>query len=288
VAVLNNLGAALATQHRFDESFECYEQLLRIDPRSVMTQLNYAAALGGASRFDRSAEHARAATVLDPKLALAHGALGSALWSRGRYAEARDASRRALELGLDEGLTRYTNWLVADCELRLDLSGRLSRIVDGSDRPASPAEAAEFGALCTSERKYARAVALYEHAFAAEPGLADDLVAGHRMSAAYSAAMLGSDEGEGAALDDAQRTGWRARARAWLNAGLELWWRTIESEPALRSEIRRRVVLLREDPRLAGLREPDQLASMSDDERRECVTVWRSADALLFRIDHKQ
>src|SRR6185369_16848990 len=142
-------------------------------------------------------------------------------------------------------------------------------------------EAAEFGLLCASERKYARAVALFEEAFAAEPGLGDEFVAGYRMSAAYSAAMLGRDEGEGAALDDAQRAGWRARARAWLNADLELWWRTVASQPASRSEIRRRVVLLREDPRLDGLREPDQLARMSEDERRECVTVWRSADALL-------
>lgn len=290
VAVLQNLGQALAVQRRFEEAFECYEQVLRIDPTSAVGLLNYAAALMMASQFELAAERAQEAIRIEPDFALAHSALGNALWRLGAYEDARVASQRALEIGLPDERTReYTVWVAADSARRLDLVARLDGIVDGSDRPSNPAEAAEFAGICVGFAKYSLAAKLYLDAFAAQPSLADEIRSGHRMSAAYAAAMLGRDDGAGADLDDAQRAMWRKRARNWLSADLELWTHTAEDgDTTTRYEVQRRVCELRNKPHLAGLREPEQLATLPEDERRECVALWHAADALLFRLENQR
>ena len=66
-----------------------------------------------------------------------------------------------------------------------------------------------------------RAARLYADALAAAPDLADDQTATHRFNAAHFAALAAHGRGQDAhALGDAERSRWRARARAWLRADL--------------------------------------------------------------------
>ncbi|MBL8801025.1 MAG: protein kinase [Planctomycetes bacterium] len=290
VAVLSNLGAALASQRRFDEALESLAHALRLETGSATLHLNYATALAMASQFELAAEHALKATQFDPQLSPAHAGLANWLWRLGRYEEARDAARRALELGLPhEGMRSETTWLIADCERRIELRSRLSAIIDGSDAPSNPEEAAEFGALFEHLGRDALAAKLFVRAFEEKPQLAEDRRAARRMFAARAAAKIGCDEVAGAEFDDAQRAEWRAKARAWLQADLEQWTDAAEEADAvLRYDLKRRVLLMMEAPKLAGLRDESALALLGAEERRECVAVWRTAEALLFRLDRAQ
>ncbi len=290
VAVLSNLGAALANQRRFEESLESLAHALRLETGSATLHLNYATALAMASQFELAVEHALQATQLDPQLSNAHAALANSLWRVGRYEEALDAARRSLELGVEhESMRNYIAWVAKDCERRISLRSRLSGIIDGSDGPSNPEEAAEFAAIFEHMGRDALAAELFVRAFDADPKLAEDRRSGRRMFAARAAAKIGCDEVAGAEFDEAQRAEWRARAREWLLADLEQW--TAEAEGAdsvLRYELKRRVLLLLEAPKLAGLRDESALALFGAEERRECVAVWRTAEALLFRLDRAQ
>jgi hypothetical protein len=55
----------------------------------------------------------------------------------------------------------------------------------------------------------------------------------------------------------------------------------------MRCEIRRRIVLLRDHEYLAGLRDAEEISKLPADEIRDCQSVWRDVDALLFRIDQR-
>ena len=98
-----------------------------------------------------------------------------------------------------------------------ELVGRLPDVLSGEAKPASPAEACEFAALCgrPAHRLYASAVRLYGEAFAAEPKLADDLDDAHRYFAASFAAAAGRGP-EGEKLTAEERKSQRDRANDWL------------------------------------------------------------------------
>jgi tetratricopeptide (TPR) repeat protein len=290
LAVLTNLGTALAVQRRFEEAFDAYERALRVDPESVMVHMNYAAALMMAERYDESIEHAQAAIHRDPTLTVAHAALGKALWRQGRYSEAREAAQIAIDLNpQDPHIRSDAAWVVLDSERRMALQDRLPAVLDGTDQPGDGAEAAQFATLCKERQLYCAAARLFADAFVASPALADDILSGNRMNAAASAARLGcGKDGLNGSLDDVERSSWRARARAWIKEDIDLWTRTLEScDLAMRIELRRRVVLLREDPCLVGLREQGELMKLPPEERKECSALWRDLDALQYRIDQR-
>jgi hypothetical protein len=113
---------------------------------------------------------------------------------------------------------------------------RLDDVLAGRTVPASPAEAANFALLCAQRfrNQYATASLLYDHAFADDPKLPDDLAnnppLSHRYYAACCAALAGSGQCADAPADPARRAALRGQALAWLRAGFARWSKQAASE----------------------------------------------------------
>jgi serine/threonine-protein kinase len=119
--------------------------------------------------------------------------------------------------------------------------------------------------------------------------LAEDLGTTNRYDAACFACLAGCGRGEGGAeWGDAERARWRAKAREWLRADLDAWARKLESSPAVdRAKAHQALGWWRQDPDLAGLRDPASLEKLPPAERQECQTLWSDLDALLKRARPK-
>jgi serine/threonine-protein kinase len=128
-------------------------------------------------------------------------------------------------------------------------------------------------------------VRLYADAFAADPALADDLVAGHRYNAARAAAQAGAGHGADATdLNEDERRHLREQARQWLRADLEVWTkRMVRDSQAERDLGKKTLTRWQGDPDLAGIREPRALEPFSKDEQEECLALWRDVAAVLKR-----
>src|SRR5262249_12347106 len=150
----------------------------------------------------------------------AYGALGQALLALGRFVEARDATRRCLELLPQRHPKRgFGMRQLQRCERMLVLEGQFPAILSGKEKPTGAAEGLEFAWICQVTKHYAHAVRLFADAFAADPEQADDVKSAHRYHAACCAALAA------AALkpNDKEQPRLRRQALDWLRADLAVW-----------------------------------------------------------------
>ncbi|HYT92770.1 MAG TPA: hypothetical protein VEL76_28900 [Gemmataceae bacterium] len=110
-----------------------------------------------------------------------------------------------------------------------------------------------------------------------------DWRAGHRYRAARAAAVAGFGGGaDGAALSEAERARWRKQARVWLRLDLAAWTKGLQTaRPADRAEVQKTLARWRDDPDLAGLRDPGALDRLPAAERQECRALWSDLDVRL-------
>src|SRR5262249_47052083 len=103
--------------------------------------------------------------------------------------------------------------------------------------------------------------------------------------AACAAALAGCGQGgDGAELSDAERAHWRVQARRWLRADLQASAKKLESGLAAdRAKVRETLTWWRQDPDLAGLREPGELGKLPADERKACLEMCVEVAAVLAR-----
>jgi serine/threonine-protein kinase len=237
-------------------------------------------------RFDQavSAMRGDAGRVLRPAPRLV---LAMALHRSGKTAEARQTLAAAV---VDPRWTanpaRFpSDWSshVLRREAEALILPNLPAFLDGKYQPQDNGERlALLGAGQFANRPLALA-RLYAAAFAADPGLTEDLAAGHRYRAAGAAVLAGCGRGEDApGLGEAEGKRWRDQARHWLRADLAAWDQALSSAPAS-GELRRTLAAWRDDPDLVGVREPGALAKLSDEERKEWLALWREVEALLSR-----
>jgi serine/threonine-protein kinase len=98
-----NLGNTLRDKGQLDEAIRHFEDAVRINPHYAKAHYNLGLALDAkGGRLHDAIGHFKAAIRIDPKHGQAHSALGAAMLALGRFAEARDATRRCLDL-LPEG-----------------------------------------------------------------------------------------------------------------------------------------------------------------------------------------
>jgi serine/threonine-protein kinase len=140
-------------------------------------------------------------------------------------------------------------------------------------------------ASCVFEGLHGAAARLYSDAFAAEPKLAEDVLAATRYHAACAAALAGCGRGNDAAdLGELERKRWRDRAREWLRADLAAWTKTLDDGPeADRVLVGERLAHLWSDLDLAGLRDQDSLDKLPQAERQKFRALWGAIDALIRR-----
>ncbi len=183
----------------------------------------------------------------------------------------------------------------------------LPAFLRGEYQPQDNDERLALLGICEFQGLDVAAARLYADAFAADPHLTEDLTTeclrraarGDKQPAgrleelnieclypaARCAALAGCGLGkDGAKLDEAERTRWRKQARAWLQADLAVWAKTLDSgSRAARDLAKKMLTHWQVDPDLAGLREPRALDELSADERKECLGLWQEVGAVLDR-----
>jgi serine/threonine-protein kinase len=282
-----NLGLAFAARGQLDEAIGLYRRAIDLGLKDASVHHNLGNALKARGRPGEAIAAYRQAVRLDPKDANAHGALGEALLKEGKFAEAKEATGRCLDL-LPPGhpLRKFGTQQLRECERCLALEERLSALFQGKGRPADAAERIALAQLCQRHKKlYAAAARFYAEAFAEEPCLGQNSRVGHRYDAACAAAQAAGGQGEGAANpDDQERSRLRRQALDWLRADLAAW-ATLAQEgaPQDRQEVRRALSHWRQDPDLAGVREPAALARLPEGERQAWRKLWADVAALLKR-----
>src|SRR5262249_1576009 len=169
------------------------------------------------------------------------------------------------------------------CQRLVILDARLPTILRGTEKPANAAEQIEFARLCILKKLHAAAARFFADAFTAKPQLAEAPGTGTRYDAACSAALAGCGRGgDGAKQGDAERARWRAQAGQWLRADLDAWAKKLESGLAVdRARVYKTLAWWREDPDLAGLRDPGGLNKLAADERKQYRALWAEVAAVL-------
>jgi serine/threonine-protein kinase len=240
------------------------------------------------ARLDEAIRYYREAVRLDPELDEAHGTLGQSLLARRRFAEAAAATRRALDVVIP-----WKNDLRANlerqrerCERMVGLQARMAAVVQGTDRPAA-GDCLDLAELCYLSRHYATATRLYAEAFAADPGLSEDLDRGHRFNAACAAASAGCGRGSDVdGLGEPGRRALRARAREYLRLDLAAWTKKLDGGSLSdRLQAQTMLPLWRRSADLAGLRDADPLEELPPAERQECRALWQAFSDLLRRAE---
>jgi serine/threonine-protein kinase len=172
---------------------------------------------------------------------------------------------------------------IKKADRRVELDRLLPAVLKGERTPASAAEYAEYGQLCVYKRLYAASAGFYQQAFTRDPNLANDLREGHRYQAARAAAMAGcGHDAANEKLDNTARARWRKQARDWLTADLVLRQKQLANDKA---EDRQAALYalnhMRTHDHLIGIRNPDAVARLPQDEQADCRKLWAEVERLL-------
>jgi tetratricopeptide (TPR) repeat protein len=186
----------------------------------------------------------------------------------------------------------------------------LPAFLRGQYQPQDNDERLALLGICQFQGLYAAAARLFADAFAADPGLADTLTTECRFRAAREevpidrfevlntecrylaarcAALAGCGLGkDGVKLSAKERTRWRQQARAWLQADLAVWARTLDRGSDRDRDLAKKMLTYwQAEPDLAGLREPPALDELSADERKDCLALWHEVRVVLKRISQR-
>jgi hypothetical protein len=129
------------------------------------------------------------------------------------------------------------------------------------------------------------ATRFYQEAFASDPKLAENVRAGQRYSAAFSAALAGCGQGKDAdKLEAKERARLRQQALDWLRADLKAYRQLMEKNADKAGpEIAQRMQHWLQDTDFAGVRGPEALARLPEAERKEWQKLWQEVEALRQR-----
>jgi eukaryotic-like serine/threonine-protein kinase len=155
----------------------------------------------------------------------------------------------------------------------------LPAFLEGKYEPRSNDERLALIGACQSRERFRLAAQLYADAFAADPNLGVDPATRMQFNAARMAALAGCGD-EPASNQPADGRVWRTRARAWLRLDLAALSGIVpQNSKFVREELKH----WRNEPDLAGLREPAELSKLSAEERNDCRALWEEVDRLFNR-----
>jgi hypothetical protein len=282
------LGEDLLEQGKTDEAIAAYQEAIRLNKDHPEAHLNLGIALDAKGQFVEAAAAYRQAILIKKDWFEAHYNLAVILTKQGMFREAAKEFRLGYELN-----SKNPYWAdlsarqARDCERFAELDGHLPAILSGQKRPADTDERLALAQLCQlpCKKRYVSAVRFSREAFAEKPQLAEDVNAGHRYDAAWSAALAGCGQGADAdKLDSKERAGLRRQALDWLRADLKAYEQFMEKAadkngPAIEQQMQ----LWLQDKDLAGVREAKSLASLPQAERKEWHKLWEEVETLRKR-----
>jgi serine/threonine-protein kinase len=325
-AAWSNRGDAHLQLRRYDQVLADCTKALQLDPKLVNAWYNRGCAYGGLGRHEEALADCSRAVELNPKDPQAHYNLADALEHNGRVDDAIAAYREAIRLRKDyaeahvnlayelavmkgqfiEALPylrrghelgiRNPGWpyptakMLEDCERRAKIEKQLSGFLQGKIRPATARDWTDLLEVCGRKHLNRAAARFYAEAFAANLGLAEDLAAAHRYSAACVAALAGCGQGNDAAqLDDRERTHLRHQALKWLRADLTAWTKELAKDThEARAAVQQKLKDWQTDADFAGMRGPEALAMLPEAERQPWQTLWSDVADTLARATKSQ
>jgi tetratricopeptide (TPR) repeat protein len=288
-ATHTNLGNALKAQGKLDEAIAEYRVVTRLKPDDASAHNNLGAILCDQKHdYDGAIAEFREALRLQPDDARVHHNLGIALKAQGRLDEALVAFRRAAALAKPGSpLARGMPGTIRQTEQMIALAGRLPALLKGEDGPRDAAELETFVRLCRNEGRYGAAARLLAGALAADPKLGDDRRTQHRYNAACSAALAGCGKSsDDPPPDGPARATLRQQALDWLKAERAAWAQVLETGvPRSGALIIQKLRHWQQDPDLAGVRDPDDLARLPEEEQTAWRELWLGVATLLKKAD---
>jgi Flp pilus assembly protein TadD len=281
----DNLGVALKNLGHYLEAEAAYRTAMKIKPTLPEPYYNLGVVLGIQGKLAEAEAAFHQAIKLKPDDPQAYLKLGNLVMQQARFNEALAVLKKGGTL-LSARDPRRQGWqqLMRQCQRFQALDARLPAVLQGPEKPASPAEQLEFAHLCTLKHLYAAAARFCRTAFAAEPRLADAETSNNRYNAACCAALAGCGRGKDAdRLDVKERAVWREQAREWLRADLTWWSNLLDAKPRAGPAIRQALQGWQTDPDFAGVRDADALAKLPDPERAEWQKLWQEVETLRRR-----
>jgi serine/threonine protein kinase/tetratricopeptide (TPR) repeat protein len=295
------LGNVLRAKGQLDDAIQEYRTAITLDWKYaeahndlgvalyLEAHSGLAVAVADEKLLDEAIKEFQKAIAVDDKLAQPHGGLGRTLLRLGRFTEAREATRRFLDLLQPNApLRQQATRQLQQCEQLLALDQKLAAILEGTEKPASNAERIALAQLCQQpfHKCYVASARFYAEAFDRDTKLADDLEHLDRYNAASAAALAGCGQGEDArALPDKAAFQLRQQALDWLKADLAAYAKLAErDEPATKKAVRQRLEHWRQNADLVSVRDRAALDKLPEAERAAWRQLWADVDALLTRV----
>jgi serine/threonine-protein kinase len=257
---------------------------VRLKRDSAIAHHDLGRALGVKDLLDQVIAEYREAIRIKEDFAEAHCNLGQVLHDQGHFAEALVALKRGHELGSRQPKWPYPSaeW-VRQCEQRVQLEAKLPKVLSGEVEPPDVNECLGLAAICLQPKKLNRAAyRFFTDAFDKQPKLAEDMRAQHRYNAACAAALAGCGQGKDAdQTDEKERARLRRQAITWLRADLAAWRQLLDKEPVkMRAVVQKTMQHWQQDNDFAGVRGPEALSKLPEDERQDWQKLWQEAEAL--------
>ncbi len=169
------------------------------------------------------------------------------------------------------------------------LDARLAGIIKGHQQSTDEVERLALAKRAYDKTLHATSARFWAEALAADPGLGDNRQTQHRYNAACSAALAGSGKGsDDPPPDNATKAKLRRHALDWLKAELGAWSKIVDSgPPQARPFVASTLKHWQEDIDLAGIRDTQELAKLSDEERATFKQLWNDVEALAAKLESR-
>ena len=286
--IYTTLGSLLKEQGKLDEAADAHREALRLNPDLVVAHHDLSLVLLSRGKLDDAISAEREALRLKPDWPPGLLRLGLFLRLRGDYAGSLAAYRRGHELGSKQPTWREPSAeAVADAQRLVALAGRLPALLKGDDRPRDNAERLALAQLCFDTKRFTSSAGLWSEALDADPRLGDDRRAQRRTTGARAAALAAAGKGvDDTTPDEAAKARLRGRALGWLEAERDAWKTLLGSgRPEDWTTAIGNLRQWRWDPELAGVRGPEALAELPEDERRRWRSFWAELDTLIKKAE---